>query len=48
LSREAVLKRIENQWPDATKIQLTPHIITNDGQPLLQQIEAVISNLKTA
>lgn len=48
LSREAVLKRIENQWPDATKMQLTPHIITNDGQPLLQQIEDVISNLKTA
>jgi dephospho-CoA kinase len=48
LSREEVLKRIENQWPDATKMQLTPHIITNDGQPLLQQIEDVISNLKIA
>jgi dephospho-CoA kinase len=48
LSREAVLKRIENQWPDSIKMSLTPYIITNDGQPLLQQIEDVISKLKTA
>lgn len=47
LSREAVLQRIENQWPDSTKIHLTPFIITNDGQPLLQQIEDLISKLKT-
>ncbi len=48
LSREAVLKRIENQWPDSIKMSLTPYIITNDGQPLLQQIEDMISNLKIA
>lgn len=48
LSREEVLKRIENQWTDSIKMSLTPYIITNDGQPLLQQIEAVISKLKTA
>jgi dephospho-CoA kinase len=48
LSREAVLQRIENQWPDSKKINLTPYIITNDGQPLLQQIEEIISKLKTA
>ena len=48
LSREAVLSRIENQWSDSVKINLTPYIIANDGQPLLQQIEAVISKLKTA
>lgn len=48
LSREEVLKRIENQWTDSIKMSLTPYIITNDGQPLLQQIEDVISKLKTA
>lgn len=48
LSREAVLSRIENQWSDSVKMNLTPYIIANDGQPLLQQIEAVISKLKTA
>jgi hypothetical protein len=29
-------------------MNLTTYIITNDGQPLLQQIEDVISKLKTA
>jgi dephospho-CoA kinase len=48
MSREAVLQRIENQWPDSKKMNLTPYIITNDGQPLLLQIEDVISKLKTA
>jgi len=48
ISREAVLQRIANQWPDSKKMNLTPYIITNDGQPLLQQIEDVISKLKTA
>ena len=48
LSREAVLQRIEHQWPDSKKMNLTPYIITNDGQPLLLQIEEIISKLKTA
>jgi dephospho-CoA kinase len=48
LSREAVLQRIAHQWPDSKKINLTPYIINNDGQPLLRQIEDVISKLKTA
>ncbi|MEY4597089.1 MAG: hypothetical protein RLZZ506_1515 [Bacteroidota bacterium] len=48
ISREAVLQRIANQWPDSKKMNLTTYIITNDGQPLLQQIENVISKLKTA
>ena len=47
LSREAVLKRIANQWADTEKMSLTPYIIANDGLPLLQQIEEVISKLKT-
>ena len=47
LSREAVLKRIANQWADTEKMNLTPYVITNDGLPLLQQIEEVISKLKT-
>ena len=48
ISREAVLQRIANQWPDSNKMNLSTYIITNDGQPLLQQIEDVISKLKTA
>jgi dephospho-CoA kinase len=48
LSREAVLQRIENQWTDSKKMNLTPYIITNDGQPLLLQIEDIISKLKIA
>ena len=48
ISREAVLQRIANQWPDSKKMNLATYIITNDGQPLLQQIEDVISKLKTA
>jgi dephospho-CoA kinase len=48
LSREEVLRRIANQWPDSKKMNLSTYIITNDGQPLLQQIEDVISKLKTA
>jgi dephospho-CoA kinase len=48
LSREAVLSRIENQWADSEKMNLTPYVIINDGQPLLQQIEDVIAQLKTA
>jgi dephospho-CoA kinase len=48
LSREEVLQRIANQWPDSKKMNLSTYIITNDGQPLLQQIEDVISKLKTA
>ena len=47
LSREAVLQRIENQWPDARKMKLTPYIIANDGQPLLRQVEQVLVSLKT-
>jgi dephospho-CoA kinase len=43
-----VLQRIANQWPDSKKMNLSTYIITNDGQPLLQQIEDVISKLKTA
>jgi dephospho-CoA kinase len=48
LCREAVLSRIENQWADSEKMNLTPYVIINDGQPLLQQIEDVIAQLKTA
>ena len=47
LSREAVLQRIENQWSDSVKMSLTPYIISNDGQPLLTQIEDVIFKLMT-
>jgi dephospho-CoA kinase len=48
LTRDDVLERIANQWTDSKKMSLTPFVIVNDGQPLLQQIEGVISKLKTA
>jgi len=47
LSREEILSRVANQWPDAKKMGLTPYIIQNDGQPLLQQIEEVLIQLKS-
>lgn len=47
LSREEILSRVANQWPDAKKMDLTPYIIQNDGQPLLQQIEEVLIQLKS-
>jgi dephospho-CoA kinase len=47
LSREEILSRVANQWPDAKKMGLTPYIIQNDGQPLLQQIEEVLLQLKS-
>lgn len=47
LSREEVCSRVANQWPDTKKMSLTPYIIKNDGQPLLQQIEKVLLQLST-
>lgn len=47
LSREEIFSRVANQWPDTKKIGLTPYIIQNDGQPLLQQIEEVLLQLKS-
>ena len=47
LSREEIFSRVANQWPDAKKMDLTPYIIQNEGQPLLQQIEEVLLQLKS-
>jgi dephospho-CoA kinase len=35
LSREQVIKRMENQWPDEKKIALSHHVITCDEQQLV-------------
>lgn len=39
ITREAVLKRIENQWPDEKKEKLSQEIIYNDGsRSLIRQV----------
>jgi dephospho-CoA kinase len=45
LQRAAILQRIDNQWPDDQKRSLTPFQIQNDGQPLLIQVEKLVSQL---
>lgn len=45
LQREAILQRINNQWPDDQKRSLTPFQIQNDGQPLLIQVEKLVCQL---
>ncbi len=47
LSREEVLNRIANQWTDTQKMALTPYHIINDGRPLLQQIEKILTVFNT-
>lgn len=34
-THEAVIKRINNQWPESEKMQLSDYIIVNDGQSML-------------
>lgn len=48
MSIEQIEQRIANQWSDAEKIRLASFVIANDGQPLLPQIEKVISELEQA
>lgn len=48
LSREDIMQRIENQWPDVQKQALTSFQIINDGRPLLVQIEKIIAELQQA
>ena len=39
ITRDAVLRRIENQWPDDRKIPLSDFIIYNDGErALIEQV----------
>lgn len=46
VSREAILRRIENQLPDEVKKEQSDYIIVNDGkQALLPQISAFLSSL---
>ncbi|MFM7007305.1 MAG: dephospho-CoA kinase [Flavobacteriales bacterium] len=46
MSIAQIEQRIANQWSDAEKIKLASFVIENDGQPLLSQIEKVISELE--
>jgi dephospho-CoA kinase len=48
LSREDIMQRIENQWPDAQKQALTSFQIINDGRPLLVQVEKIVAELEQA
>ena len=41
-----VRQRMSKQWPDEQKMQLTQHVIQNDGRPLLIQIEKIIEDLE--
>ena len=41
-----VRQRMSKQWPDEQKMQLTQHVIQNDGRPLLIQIEKIIDDLE--
>jgi dephospho-CoA kinase len=45
-SREAVLERMNKQWPDEEKLKLADYSILNDDEtPVLIQLEAVINEL---
>lgn len=45
-NREDVLKRMESQWSDEKKKELTDYIIVNDEQtPVLEQIESILAEL---
>lgn len=45
-SREAVLERMNKQWPDEEKLKLADYSILNDDvTPVLIQLEAVINEL---
>ena len=45
-SREAVLERMNKQWPDEEKLKLADYSILNDNEkPVLIQLETVINDL---
>ncbi len=45
-SREAVLERMNKQWPDEEKLKLADYSILNDDEtPVLNQLETVINDL---
>ncbi len=45
ISKNEVLERMKNQWPDEEKAKLTDYLIQNDGRPLEPQIESVMNLL---
>ena len=47
-TRMEVERRIANQWTDEQKIPFSDYVITNDGSPLLIQIEGIIDQLITS
>jgi dephospho-CoA kinase len=45
-SRESVTIRMDKQWPDEKKVQLSDYVIVNDEQsPILNQIEKVVEKI---
>lgn len=46
VSKEEVISRLEKQWKDEQKIPLADFVIINDGQPLLEQVVAIIDQLQ--
>lgn len=47
ISKDAVIQRINNQWPEEKKIKLSEFVITNDGkQFVLPQVNSIIEKIK--
>lgn len=45
-SRESVIIRMNKQWPDEKKVELSDYVIVNDEQsPILNQIEKVVEKI---
>lgn len=45
-TKAEVEQRMANQWSDEQKIPLTDFIVENDGQPVLLQIEKIVTELR--
>ena len=49
LSREKILERIKNQWPDEQKIPLSDYVIYNDGaRSLMEQVTDIDLMIRSA
>ena len=49
VTRESVLKRIENQWDDAKKIPMSDYVIFNDSdRSLIQQVKDIDAAIRFA
>ncbi|MFB6317908.1 dephospho-CoA kinase [Saccharicrinis sp. FJH54] len=47
LTRDEVLKRMNNQWPDKKKIELSDYIVyADDEHSVIKQVDEILKNLK--